>query len=244
MIRKHLFGILLLFLCTINFISCSGDDDAKDPSGTITLNMLNEENGKTLLGTSDTYINKSNNFKASSNYIADVGNVSGIGVNIEPQINNLAQEIAVTSGHFYQIFDRATLRDFPSGKRAVQINAGYYKAYVVSPIVNNSIITGSVVKYVLAYPDTKGLPEYGHLIGSLNQSGEKIELALPQDAECVFEEHWGSGEEGAFDVQTAGGKLTITLLTSPSSVIGPYGTYKTYIRSGNVFTAIEVNVGM
>lgn len=56
---KKLFGMLLLFLSSISFISCSDDNDAKDPEDTITLNMLNEENGKTLLGVSDVYINSS-----------------------------------------------------------------------------------------------------------------------------------------------------------------------------------------
>ena len=49
---KEIFGILLL-LCTVNFISCSNDDDDKEPEGSVALNMMNEENGKTLLGVSD-----------------------------------------------------------------------------------------------------------------------------------------------------------------------------------------------
>jgi len=244
MIRKPLLGIFLLSLCTFIFISCSDDDDVRDPSGTITLNMLNEDNGKTFLGTSGTYINNSNNFKTTSNFIIDAGSRAGVGVKIEPQINNLAQEVAVSTGHLYQIFDKATLREFASGKQAIQIEAGYYNVYVVSPIVNNSVTAGAVIKYVLVYPETKGLPENGKIIGNLNYAGEKVEFTLPQDAECYFEEHWGSGEKGAFDVKTVDGKLTIDLLKSSDKTYGPYGTYNIYIRKGNVFTTVRLNIGL
>lgn len=244
MTKKYLFGSLLLFTMGMSFGSCSDDDDVKDPSDTISLNMLNEDNGKTLLGTSDVYINRSNNFKTSSSYLTDIGPTSGVGVKTEPQINNLAQEVAVTPGHLYQIFDKETLRDFPSGKRAVQIEAAYYKAYVVSPIVNNTLTTGGVIKYILAYPDTKGLPEYGHNIGNLNYPGDNIEFVLPKEVEYVFEEHWGSEEDGAFNVQATNGKLNITLLKSSNNAYGPYGTYKIYVRLENIFSVVKVNVGI
>ena len=44
------------------FVNCSDDDTPDDPADTITLNMLNEHNGKTYLGESKTYINEANNF--------------------------------------------------------------------------------------------------------------------------------------------------------------------------------------
>lgn len=69
---RQLIGILL-FLCSIGFVSCGDDDDNKDPEGSVTLNMMNEGNGKTLLGQSDVYINNSNNFKTSTCYIAGRG---------------------------------------------------------------------------------------------------------------------------------------------------------------------------
>ena len=54
------------------FVNCSDDDTPDDPADTITLNMLNEHNGKTYLGESKTYINEANNFVTSSNFISDV----------------------------------------------------------------------------------------------------------------------------------------------------------------------------
>ena len=100
---KQLFGILL-FLCSIGFVSCGDDDDNKDPEGSVMLNMMNEGNGKTLLGASDVYINNSNNFKTSTCYIADVGATSGLGAPVKLSLDNLAKEIAVVPGHLYHIY--------------------------------------------------------------------------------------------------------------------------------------------
>lgn len=53
---KKIVGIFLLSLCTMCFVNCSDDDTPEDPADTITLNMLNEHNGKTYLGESNVYI--------------------------------------------------------------------------------------------------------------------------------------------------------------------------------------------
>lgn len=235
-------SVLLLSLSFLLFIGCGKDEVPGDPSDTVTLNMLNEQNGKTLLGTSDVYINKSNNFYTSRSFISDAGSASGVGVKIELRLGNLVQEAAVLPGHVYHIYDNRTIRDFPSGTRAVQVGAGFYQVYVVSPIMTNDVLSGALVKYVLAYPDLKGLPEFEHELGDIHNAGESIEMVLPQNAECVFDEHYGSGEKGAFEVSTVNGKLTITLKKSPNSISGPYGLYRTYIRSGNVFTTVIFNV--
>ena len=239
---RHLLGVLSLSLCFMSLISC-GDDDIKDPDDTITLNMLNEKNGKTLLGTSDVYINNSNNFKTHSCYIVGMGEASGLGANLQLQLNKLAQEVAVIPGHLYQIYDENVFRDFPSGNVAILVGTGYYKAYVVSSIVNDNITTGATVKYALASHEAPEIPEYKTLIGSIDQTGESIEYTLPKDVECVFNDYL-DGEKDAFDIQLTDGKLTITLLKSINKIYGPYGTYGMYIRLGSAFTYIEFNVGM
>ena len=42
--------------------SCNDDDNYSDPEGTVSLNMLDELNGKTLLENSGIYIDKAQNF--------------------------------------------------------------------------------------------------------------------------------------------------------------------------------------
>ena len=60
--------------------ACSDDDAPSDPAGTVTLNMLDAENGKTYLGSTGFYINEADNFYGTGPFwIADVGPVRGIG---------------------------------------------------------------------------------------------------------------------------------------------------------------------
>ena len=237
---KKIVGIFLLSLCTMCFVNCSDDDTPDDPADTITLNMLNEHNGKTYLGESKTYINEANNFVTSSNFISDVGNGAGVGADLLPSLTNLTHEVAVTPGHIYQIFDKNTLIDFPSGNHAIQVEASYYQAYVVSKIVNSDMNIGAIVKYISVFPNNNGLPAYRYNIGSLYRIGETVELALPQDIEFFLKEH-SAGIKG-LNVTYANNKLRITLTKAPDIVNGPYGTFDLYIRSTNVFTIVEVHV--
>lgn len=239
---KHLLG--LLFLCTIGFISCSDDDNGyQEPEGSVTLNMMNEENGKTLLGASDVYINKSNNFKTSSCFITDMGKTNGLGTPTKDRLDNLTQEIAVLSNHLYHIYDKHVIRDFPSGNRAIQISSGYYKAYVTASITKENLTTGAILKYVSAYPETNNLPEYEKIIGNVDNIGDRIEYTLPKDAELYFSDYL-TDEKNAFDIQITNGKLKITLLESINHISGPYGEYGIYVRSGAAFTYIKFQAGM
>lgn len=240
--KLNLFSTLLMSLSLIFITSCGKDDISDEPADTITLNMQNELNGKTILGESDVFINKSNNFRTSSCYITDAGQASGVGVKIRPLLKNLTQEVAVTPGHVYQIFDRAMLLDFPSGNRAVEKGVSYYQVYVVSPITNENSTTGATVKYFLTSSDEKGLPEVNHKLGDFQHTGETLEMTIPKGAECVMKERSYESVEDIFDVSTDNNKLLITLKETPNSYSGPYGTYTIYIRLGNVYTSVDMNV--
>lgn len=65
---------------SLALVACSDDDAPSDPAGTVTLNMLDAENGKTYLGSTGFYINEADNFYSNGPFwIADVGPVRGIG---------------------------------------------------------------------------------------------------------------------------------------------------------------------
>lgn len=111
-----------------------------------------------------TYINEANNFVTSSNFISDVGNGAGVGADILPSLTNLTHEVAVTPGHIYQIFDKNTLIDFPSGNHAIQVEASYYQAYVVSKIVNSDMTIGAIVKYISVFLTIMGCLHIGMVL--------------------------------------------------------------------------------
>jgi hypothetical protein len=237
---KRITTVLNFLLMATLFVfttSCDKDDDIQDPTDTVTLNMLDEDNGKTILGLSGMYINKANNFRASYHLIADCGSAEGIGVYMEPQLENLVYEAAVIPGHMYQVFDRSTISEFPSGARALAVNAAYYKVYVVTPIILDGKSAGATVKYISEYPEQKNLPEWGYSLGTINASAP-VEMDLPEGAECIFY----NGRERDFKMTTTDGKLKVELLTSANQDSGPYGTYSVYIRLGNIYSSVTFEV--
>lgn len=234
--KKVLLQLLFVGLLLAG-VSCSDDDD-KEPDGTVTLNMLNEDNGRTLVGESDVYINSANNFRSNSHFIAEVGKANGVGVQISPQLDNLAKEVAVTTGHVYQIFNNETLREFPSGVRAIAVGAEYYQLYVVSSIIRDNEPAGAVVKYASLFTDTNSLPEYGYNIGEVRYKYDTVSLELPENAECYW---WGSLND-IFDISIEENTLTISLIKEATDLNLLAGNHYVYIRLGNAFTSVGVRV--
>ena len=78
---KKIFLPLFLAALVSGMFSCSDDDKVPgDPEGTVTLNMLDEQNGKTLLDDSGIYIDKAQNFVCGNNCVLfALGKVGGLG---------------------------------------------------------------------------------------------------------------------------------------------------------------------
>lgn len=232
--KKSLLFRLLLVVTAFSVLSCSDDDNMHDVPDPTMLNMLNEANGRTILGNSDVYINKANNFKTNSCLIATLGETKGIGADVSPRVGDgLVQETAVLPNHLYQVFDRETLRDFPSGKRAVMLGPSYYQVYIKSVITKEDETIGALVQFAPLYPDPQGLPEYGSTIGEVRSGGDVVEKQFPSDAEFYYPDVDG------IEVTTAGGKLTVTVYYWDRN---DQDNYPIYIRRGNVYTQVLVKM--
>ena len=196
--------------------ACSDDDAPSDPAGTVTLNMLDAENGKTYLGSTGFYINEADNFYGTGPFwIADVGPVRGIGSLGGPSTSGLTDEAAVMPGNGYMIFADDALLVFPSGTTAAVVGSEYCKVYVDSWLAEDK---GAVVKY---------LSDRVSADGSL-----EIELAS-SDFEAVCE----PGQE-AFDLEASGRVLKIR----PATMSVSSGDYGIYLRIGDRYTRIRVEV--
>lgn len=102
---------------------------------------------------------------------------SGLGT--QPSLDNLLMKW-LSFPDIYHIYDRNVLLD-ASGKRAVIIESGYYKAYVISPITVDSFSNGSDTEICVGiYPETNGLPEYETVMGNVDDVGDEIEYTLPK----------------------------------------------------------------
>jgi hypothetical protein len=239
--NKKLIPFYVLFALVLIFNACSNDNDRKDPEGTVTLNIMNEENGKTNLANSDVYINKSNNFKAQSWYIIDAGIASGLNTEYQPSLQNITHESAVQSGHIYYLYNPEGIVEFPSGVRAAYEGTSYYKVIVNAPIMDNDINKGAIVKYVSCYPSPDNLPAVETTIGNMTSSGDQLKYSVPKDAEYAAGTYLQS-EIKYFDIHLDNGTLTIKLNKYVDKVEGPYGDYTVYIRSGNVCTSLVFHV--
>lgn len=232
--KNRLLQILLVGILFAG-ASCSKDETPGDPTGTVTLNMMDESNGKTIMA--GIYINKANNFFANyGTMIADLGTKKGIGVSVAPKLDNLASQVAVSTGHLYQIFESGTIERFPSNALAISVNSSYYRMYVVSPFKVENKVTGAVVKHVKIFPDGRGLPAYGQVLGVARGIAERIEFKLPKDAECA----WDADTDRAFSIEISKGVLIMRLNYTPNGDADD--EFPLQIRLGSVYTTVIAKV--
>ncbi len=231
------------FFCTafaamiaLSIVSC-GKDEPSDPAGTVTLNMLDEGNGKTILGKSDVYINNADNFISTSCLLVDLGPKSGLGAAGAPVLTGTASQMAVEPGHAYQVFGKDLLRRFPSGNYAMSTDdTYYYNVYVVSTTEKDGKVTGAAVKYVEVDTPGYGLPEYNKNIGTLDHymypDGFELRLTLPV-SDFEFEEDFASSRYYELECEKSGRKLIIKLKDFTSSDV-----FGLYIRIGGSYTRV------
>ena len=222
--------------------SCSDDDGVPgDPEGTVSLNMMDESNGKTVLDDSGIYIDKAQNFVTGGNCVLFAfGKVGGLGAVAPKSLETSTTIAAVEAGHGYVAVRPGTLRSFPSGKMAMPIgrqDVNYLKIYVVSPLTAESKTVGAAVRYVTAMPGTYKLPEYGSTALRIDHSNydyldQEVALSLPGgDVECDL-------IDNGYDIrcEQRGGKLYIRL--------GGWFArrFELYLRSRESYTMVYVDV--
>ncbi len=152
------------------FISaCSSNDEPKIPANTITLNMMNDTEGQTTIGGSDVYINSANNFTTNTCGIVNLG--SNGNFNQNPNLSQIAQEVAVIPGDYYQIVLASDIKNI-AGQRAYPLNTNFYSVYVDSWIYDkDKEISGAKIEYAECFPETKKLPDWDSVINIELHSG-------------------------------------------------------------------------
>ena len=154
-INKFLFPAICVI--SLSMASCSNDDEPRVPADAISLNMMIGDS-ETTVGGSDVYVNTSSNFTSNNCGIAVLGKKGGFDRN--PNLSQVAQEVAVTPGNFYQIALAGNIRTV-AGERAIPVNTNYYNVYVDSWIYNkDKDIAGVKISYTECYPKVRQLPEW------------------------------------------------------------------------------------
>lgn len=210
--KLFLFSAVLAF--ATSFVACSSDDDTpNDPVGTVTLNMLNEDNGQTVLGNSDVYINNANNFYSESCLLSSLGKKNGLGSISDILLIGGTNTAAVEPGNAYQVFNSGNVKKFPLGKLALSIGSNYYNVYVVSPLKEEDTIIGASVKFALMDVPTNDLPKFNSNIGTLNHlnaNEHEITIELPNsdfEYEATFNNVFNK-----FEHKKDGNKLIVKLV--------------------------------
>lgn len=213
---KKLLLPLLLAAFAVGVSSCSDDKIPGDPEGTVTLNMMDESNGKTMLDDSGIYIDKAQNFVSGDNCVLfALGKVGGLGAVAPKSLVTGASAAAVQAGHGYVAVRPGVLMSFPSGKHAMPIGGqkmNYLKIYVVSPLTEESRTVGAAIRYVTDLPKPYKLPEYGSTVLRIDRSNydhleQEVSLSLPAgDVEHVFDD-----DGYAIECERRGGKLVFRL---------------------------------
>ncbi len=235
--RKFLI-FMLTVLPLLTFVACSDDDSTSDPADTVTLNMMNESNGKTVLENSGVFINKAHNFQVDSygrSGLLAAGKVANLGAISTSSFNNLVSQVAVEQGNGYIIVRDAALRRFPSGAVAISISpyVNYIKMQVLSNIMVEDKVAGAAVKYAFATPETYGLPTYDSEVINLisgEQVGERVVISLPtSDFEYELEDPM------FLECKKSGSQLILTV---------PYnqGRVALYLRIRESYTQVYINV--
>ncbi|GHV56849.1 hypothetical protein FACS1894182_04280 [Bacteroidia bacterium] len=234
--KTNLFLFITLLIFETSFVSCSNNDNntPDDPIGTVSLNMMNEDNGMTVLGNSDLYINKANNFYSPSCLLSSLGKTDGLGSISDILLIGGTNTAAVEPGNAYQIFEKETIREFPSGKLALNIAANYYNVYVVSQMKQENTVTGANVKFVLMDVPKNGLPPLNANIGTLdhlNASQFEITIELPT-SDFEFERAFNN-LFNVFEVEKEGNKLIVKLVeySLPQDIVF-------YIRIRDSYTCV------
>lgn len=182
--------ITLIAFFAITAVSCSNDDEPQMPANAISLNMMNGDS-ETTIGGSDVYINTSNNFTSLFCGIANLGKKGGFSLN--PNLTQIAQEVAVTPGNFYQITLANDIRTV-AGARALPINTNYYNVYVDSWIYDkDNNISGAKISYAECYPQSKLLSEWDTVINVKlkSQDEEYLETATyPFSKGCEIDKNF------------------------------------------------------
>lgn len=211
--------------------SCDKDEEPA-AADAISLNMMNESNGKTLLGNSDVYINDAGNFVTPRLLLADLGLHARVPA-APPQLNMVAGEMAVAPGRCYQVLPPDYVRTFPSGAGALLLGTHYYNVRVdswLSDKEGNRV--GAAVRYADCRAEAAVLPAIGTLVREWN-TWEEHEICCDFPKGCEIDAPYGSDE---VEIRVEGSRVVMTCSVARS------GSFVFHLRSGGVYSWVRVEL--
>lgn len=240
---KHTLLASAAMCAALMLCSCNEEDPFSLPYDMATQNMMDEDHGRTLLTTTDVYIDRNHNFTTAENYICDYGQVLDLGhvEEADPDITTLTNQAAVQPDEGYLLMSRESVHRFPSGCVGIAINSTYRRIWVDSWIKDGKTNVGAVVNYAQYAPRTMSLPEWGSTIATIHATaGEQSTLSVVRHKDCEAEVAAESRQ--AISVEVAGGTRNSTTLRLTVQPGAAAGRHTLYIRCKNSYTTATVSV--
>lgn len=235
--RNLLITISLLALFAM--FSCD-KDEPQLPDNALSLNMMSGDSNTTI-GSSDVYINHSNNFTSQYYGIANLGNK---GIDTTPNLSQIATEAAVTPGNYYQIIDADDVKII-AGERAIAVNSFFYNVYVDSWIYSKeNNMAGAKIRYAEYYPETNKLPEWDATIQvklKYRDAEEWAEYIFPEG--CHIDSNYYFEYSDEYDLsETLNVKITDNRISFSQNLYAARGKTRLEIRVryGNCFTRVSI----
>ncbi len=229
-------------------LSACGEDPLDNPDDMVTLNMMDEDHGRTCMGESDIYITRDHNFATSDYYLCDFGPVLDLG-HIEedsPDLGTLTNQAAVAPDEGYLAFRRSDCQVFPSGHPAVAIGTSYYRIWIDEWIKENKVRVGAKVNFALFRPQDYELPTWGSDAGTIDASNSELTIRLGDPKRRGCEAMLDSAASGRLTVATETISkrqyLIRVSLTPIATAASAAGRYTLYLRTGNSYTLTTVYV--
>ena len=236
--KRRLTIAIMAAVALLAMPSCSDNEEIpSDPEETVTVNMLDTENGGTVLDYSGIRINSSQNFVSQGDWgLVEVGKVGGLGYISGRDVEFCSGEVAVTVGGGYIAYPVSDMRRFDSGKMALPIDGSTacMKLYVVSLLERDEKRVGASVKYAMLRPSTYGLPTFGSTVCKIDVfSSQKATITLPS-AEC---EYYLDDDYDQIECRKSGNKLELTV-----KYLGGNDRLDLYLRMRDSYTKVVVEL--
>lgn len=229
----------LLSAVALCLTACGGDDEPPIPSDAITVNMMNESNGKTRLGDTDIYITNANNFKSGYCVLADHGRNGRL--DAMPSFGTLSNEVAVTPGNYYQMFLSFDVEEI-AGKPAVPVGSIFYNICVDAPIKDdNGVVIGAAVSYNECEAKAQGLPDWDADIDIDMYDREHADYKFDKDV-VIDPEYEVIGDdllEETLEVSISGNRISFTNVAYTPEC---RATVLVQARKGSLFTMVAFKV--
>jgi len=229
----------LLILATLLLVAasaCNNKDKYAEPDDQVSVNLLDEDNGKTLFAATDIYITREHNFVSPlSYYLVDMEKVRNLG-HVEEfvsEIKTITNQVAVVEFEGYLAFKRSDCARFPSGCVGIASNALYYGIFVDGWIKKDKEKVGAVVYFSEYRPDAGSLPEWGSTLNGTYSDG-KVTVTVPQkNAEAMVQSDTGV-KIASTSSEKSSTKVVLEVPATLSSV-------QLYLRYEKAFAKVTVN---